>query len=583
DSDDEAPEVITSKATGRSAVDKPADDEALVPSRKAEMSAKVLKKRRAKHRKRAAAAAAAETMKAAVEAAVRRKDAGHSLPAAVPAELRPTASEIKEPARPAVVRSDRLDASVLEAFGAEADGKRKRSAEANSETKEAKRKSKKHKKRRNGLSRVVSGIRVVAAKPATSTSLLEALSQDVPDNVRRFKNQQHGGNRVERSVPLDAIARRHKQPAVSFFNDLCRFALLGVRHLGPVPQFLVADALAQCTAEQLEAIEQHNPHIIADNEPLWMAHAATKYQELRNLQLETANGAAPPVPSWRAAYWDMRQHDEIRAQQIMERVRSRMAALEHERNARKARVIPLSETRIRPKGTARQGTGKGASLVQHARMMTKAHVQMLQPASSSGHAQSLRAPPPASAPQPQRQPQSQLPIAAYTKHLSPAASPAQSPPYYSSASVSSCSPSHSAYSPPYVPHSAYSPPYVPDSGAGPSGGCSAGFNIFEDIMGVSVSAKHSSTVVIKDYPCQRTSPAAKRKRPESSTGSGGGPRIRTTSARAPDAQSACAARRDTHAGTYGESNTRSPAPPLKVRSEDLADPGAKDFFRMLSG
>ncbi|KAJ2709979.1 Elongin-A, partial [Coemansia spiralis] len=211
------------------------------------------------------------------------------------------------------------------------------------------------------------------------------------------------------------------RPGVRPLRELCQRALMAnigrLRHLGWVPQYLVADALSQCTAEQLEAIEQHNPHIIADNEPLWMAHCAAKYKELRELQLAISSGAAPPVPSWRTAYWDMRRQDEIRAQQIMERVRTRTAEIERERDARKVRVLPVSEARTRLRGAAARpgAAAKGSTLVQHARIMTKAHMQMFQPAQSPGRAQS---PPP--------QP------AMHRKHMSPSGSPAQSPPYNSS-------------------------------------------------------------------------------------------------------------------------------------------------------
>ncbi|KAJ2709978.1 hypothetical protein H4R19_003976 [Coemansia spiralis] len=216
DGDDDAPEVVTSKSAGRAA-----NEEAVVPGHKGESdSAKALKKRRARHRKRAAAAQAAEEIKDAVAEAVRRKDMSHSLPAAFPEELRPAAAEPKKEsvARPVAARGDRLDASLLEAFGAEAESKRKHAGEADGADKEARKRAKKHKQRRNGLSRVVSGIRVVVSKPATSTGLLETLSQGVPDQVQRFKNRQRGGNHIARSVPLDSIARRRNQPAVSFFK-----------------------------------------------------------------------------------------------------------------------------------------------------------------------------------------------------------------------------------------------------------------------------------------------------------------------------------------------------------------------------
>ncbi|KAJ2799385.1 hypothetical protein H4R21_003565 [Coemansia helicoidea] len=216
DSDDDAPEVVTSKAA---AAARDAGEEAVVPDHKGEpSSAKALKRRRARHRKRATAAQAAEEIKSVVAEAVRRKDLSHSMPAEFPEELRPAASEPKAAGagRPVAERGDRLDASLLEAFGAEAASKRKGATDQAAA--DAGRRAKKHKKRRNGLSRVVSGIRVVAAKPATSTNLLEALSQGVSDKVQKFKDRQRGATHIARSAPLDSIARRRNQPAVSFFK-----------------------------------------------------------------------------------------------------------------------------------------------------------------------------------------------------------------------------------------------------------------------------------------------------------------------------------------------------------------------------
>ncbi|KAJ2404915.1 Elongin-A, partial [Coemansia sp. RSA 2531] len=98
-----------------------------------------------------------------------------------------------------------------------------------------------------------------------------------------------------------------------------------VRHLGVTPQFLVADALAQCTPEQLDTLEHHNPHIVDDNERLWMSHCVRKY---RDLQKRLDDGTMGPVSSWRVLYWDMRRQDEIRAQEILKKVRVKSAAVE---------------------------------------------------------------------------------------------------------------------------------------------------------------------------------------------------------------------------------------------------------------
>ncbi|KAI9503915.1 hypothetical protein GGI25_000808 [Coemansia spiralis] len=321
--------------------------------------------------------------------------------------------------------------------------------------------------------------------------------------------------------------------------------------MGAVPQFLVADALALCAPEQLEVIEHWNPHFIADNEPLWMAHCTQKYKARRELQENISSGTAGPVPSWRMLYRDMKRQDEIRAHEIMERVRHKTAAMERERNSRKIQITraPLRE----PRGGRAQRHGKAqpkdaaAPLLQRARLETKAHISMLCGTRSSQqqhaparrpeaplphrhHQQSSRAVLTPEAPsQPNLDSIQQQYVhvaaslrgpAAHGSQLSPAGSPAQSPPYsaYSPpyfSSASSCSPTYSAYSPPHVPELAAN-----DS----SSGCEVtpGFNIFEDMFGVSAASACSNlppTVVIREQTRKRRSakPPAKRKRQDSSS------------------------------------------------------------------
>ncbi|KAJ1905115.1 hypothetical protein LPJ81_002098 [Coemansia sp. IMI 209127] len=324
---------------------------------------------------------------------------------------------------------------------------------------------------------------------------------------------------------------------------LCQRAIAAniqrIRHLGTaVPQFLIAEALAQCTPEQLEAIESWNPHIIDDNEPLWATHCTQKYKALKELHDNVVNGTARPVLSWRTLYYDMKRQDEVRAQEIMGRVREKTAALERERNSRKIQVtrVKLREPRHnrglqRPGDTQSRQRAAGTSLLQRARQETKAHISML-----GGSRNKRYTLPSRQETQPKVvEPSSLLPRehlvnpcngpATHVAQMSPSGSPAQSPPYHaptysppylSSSSASSCSPTHSAYSPTHC--SAYSPPYVPELASNAENSCSdtpSAFNIFEDVFGVSTAAAYttlSSTVVIKEQPRKR-----RRARRESTT------------------------------------------------------------------
>ncbi|KAJ2346298.1 hypothetical protein GGF43_005014 [Coemansia sp. RSA 2618] len=217
DSDDEAPEVVSSKPKTVVA------DEAVVPDAAPEESSeKATKRRRARHRKRAAAEHAAGDMTTVLADAANQLTLNeHALPREIPAELQLTSQDIKtsrvhETATSNDPTDGKLDTSVLEAFGA-ASAKRKHGDEEPAQDRKRAKKGKK-KRNRNKLSRVVSGIRVVAAKPASKFGLLETLSQSVPASVRNFTKEKHGGSRVKRSVPLVDIAKRNGQPAINFFK-----------------------------------------------------------------------------------------------------------------------------------------------------------------------------------------------------------------------------------------------------------------------------------------------------------------------------------------------------------------------------
>ncbi|KAJ2059625.1 Elongin-A [Coemansia sp. S146] len=284
--------------------------------------------------------------------------------------------------------------------------------------------------------------------------------------------------------------------AVPSLKELCQRALVAnierIRHLGVTPQFLVADALAQCTPEQLDTLEHHNPHIVEDNERLWMSHCLRKH---RDLQKRLEDGTMGPVPSWRVLYWDMRRQDEIRAQEILQKVRVKSAAVE--RNVRK---IQLS--RVPAREIARGGRpGKQAkemSLVQRMRMDTIAQMEMM--GAGNWRRSGTRSDGRVSA----------------SRHMSPAGSPAQSPPHSQSysppyfSSASSCSP----------PHSNYSPPYVPELTS--NNQCDTGFDIFGDMFGVPSGSAFTKTlpetVVIREQTMMRRKPSsmlAKRKRNDS--------------------------------------------------------------------
>ncbi|KAJ2092407.1 hypothetical protein IW138_001169 [Coemansia sp. RSA 986] len=237
--DDEAPEMVTSKAPrDKQPNAKEASDnqDAVVPKStagndgKPEQSARAKKRRRARHRKRAVVMEARKSVSAAMsDLSKRHALMASTLPSDIPEELRLELHEKlvvdpeKLPAKrstAAVAAGDKLDTSVLEQFAQQSKNKRsKADAETllSAERKRA-RKEKKKKNKKDRASRVVSGINVVASRSASKTNLLQTLAQSVPDSVRRFAEEKHGGNRVKRSDPLVAIARSNNQAAISFFK-----------------------------------------------------------------------------------------------------------------------------------------------------------------------------------------------------------------------------------------------------------------------------------------------------------------------------------------------------------------------------
>ncbi|KAJ1719627.1 hypothetical protein LPJ53_005641 [Coemansia erecta] len=132
-------------------------------------------------------------------------------------------------------------------------------------------------------------------------------------------------------------------PKVVALKELCQQKLVKnysrIRCLGATPQFLVAKALSQCTAEQLETIEELNPHIMDDNEGLWWQLYAKKYGD------PSTTGEAVPsdMISWRERYREMRLDDEVRAHEMRERVRNKVKEAERERDARKIRIADIKK------------------------------------------------------------------------------------------------------------------------------------------------------------------------------------------------------------------------------------------------
>ncbi|KAJ2665175.1 hypothetical protein IWW48_000442 [Coemansia sp. RSA 1200] len=240
DDDDEAPEAVTSKAPGitRASIEEANEThDAVVPNGGAdddddgehglEQSVRAKKKRRARHRKRAVVVEAKKKMATALEGLSKRHTMlSNTLPSAIPQELRLDLHEklVLDPRKRSTAAAEtanngKLDAAVLEQFAQQS---KKRgipdSATASSAERKRMRKEKKRKSSGNWSSRVVSGIKVVASRPPSKANLLATLAQSVPDSVRRFAKEKHGGGRVERSDPLLAIARSSNKAAISFFK-----------------------------------------------------------------------------------------------------------------------------------------------------------------------------------------------------------------------------------------------------------------------------------------------------------------------------------------------------------------------------
>ncbi|PIA19212.1 hypothetical protein COEREDRAFT_95374 [Coemansia reversa NRRL 1564] len=230
---DEAPEVVTSKKPIVKTVVADANaskDETSKPNDvAAEPSTRAIKKRRARHRKRAATTEAAKGMSTVLANTTEQQKyvLGGLNSAQLPSEI-PTELQLGTIGRVRMNSStesseehsteNRLDASVLDEFGAEST-KRKHEEYGTGAASRLKKKSKKNKKVKDRSSRVVSGIRVVAAKKPTKLSLLDMLAQNsISAKVRKFTHEKRGGSRIRRSVPLDAIAKRNNQPAINFLK-----------------------------------------------------------------------------------------------------------------------------------------------------------------------------------------------------------------------------------------------------------------------------------------------------------------------------------------------------------------------------
>ncbi|KAJ2006097.1 hypothetical protein GGI04_001994 [Coemansia thaxteri] len=232
DEDDEAPEIVTSRAkVDDTAQDKPtgapeSDSDASNFAQPSSKSSKGSKKLRPRHRKRPISVTAIQHAASAMEnmAKLNRRP-GHVLPSEIPEEFRVDIdSELAARAAAAkgikpIKSGDKLDLAVLEQFASES---KKRSSDDGAADSKKRKKRKQDKRKRSedsDSSRVISGIRVVATQPDSKKSLLENLAQSVPPQVRKFVKEKHGGKRVKRSDPLVAIARRSGQAAMNFLKS----------------------------------------------------------------------------------------------------------------------------------------------------------------------------------------------------------------------------------------------------------------------------------------------------------------------------------------------------------------------------
>ncbi|KAJ2597496.1 hypothetical protein EV177_007721 [Coemansia sp. RSA 1804] len=232
DDDDEAPEAVTSKAPGITRASNEEANEthdAVVPNGEhgLEQSARAKKKRRARHRKRAVVVEAKKKMATALDGLSKRHTVlSNTLPSDIPQELRLDLHEklVLDPrkrstaAAAETANNGKLDAAVLEQFAQQSKKRSIPDTAASSAERKRMRKEKKRKSSGSRSSRVVSGIKVVASRPPSKANLLATLAQSVPDSVRRFAKEKHGGSRVERSDPLLAIARSSNKAAISFFK-----------------------------------------------------------------------------------------------------------------------------------------------------------------------------------------------------------------------------------------------------------------------------------------------------------------------------------------------------------------------------
>ncbi|KAJ1934126.1 hypothetical protein EC988_008907, partial [Linderina pennispora] len=88
-------------------------------------------------------------------------------------------------------------------------------------------------------------------------------------------------------------------------------------------------------------IEHFNPHIVDDNQSLWMAHCLRTFKELRALPEDIEKGRAEPVDCWRDLYARMKAQDEERAKEIAQRVRTKVAEIEQAKKQRRVRMTKL--------------------------------------------------------------------------------------------------------------------------------------------------------------------------------------------------------------------------------------------------
>ncbi|GJN88821.1 hypothetical protein Rhopal_001792-T1 [Rhodotorula paludigena] len=182
---------------------------------------------------------------------------------------------------------------------------------------------------------------------------------------------------MDRAHPLlDRLAATRGPPSLkSTCYQVLSAAWPAVSDVGDLPYDLVAPLLPASTAPQLAALELHSPHLEPHTNHIWRTLAINEFIEVRKAVEDGRMRTEDEPASWRHQY----EQEEVKREAKMEAILSRMREQNKDYKEGRATTQLLDGVRLEKRRKVAQAPARPKSLMDKARLHTKAIASIYAP------------------------------------------------------------------------------------------------------------------------------------------------------------------------------------------------------------